>query len=260
MGSLEIVVGNFEKGAVTGIAGVVDPFGRIISVSDKWLTGAGYSSPRAPKTLHNAVYREVYEKPDEPVDFATGSVPRGVGNLVGGGLAAVGFYALYKTGGWIAAATIPAITGIYSGVQAVKKYIHDFIHGEKAEENIFEKGSFSDGFRFGWHAGTHFYMSALHDLEGNLTGRGLENSHVESSIKGSSTAARRNFSQMAGNVVGGFVGALASIASLGILPLYKSIRDTINTLDGKKAETYEPTMKIQHFEENGTRGTLTATV
>lgn len=255
MGNLEEVVKNFGRGASTGVAKVVDPLGTVISYADKWYTGSGFSSPRAPETVHNWIYGKAYTNPEKNVDMATGYIPRGAGRLIGGGLAAIGTYALYKAGGFLAAAFVPAVTGIYSVVNTIKKYVHDFNLGEQAGKDTYEKGSFSDGFRFGWHKGTHLYMPLIHDFEGDLTGRGIDDSHVESSIKGSSTAARRNFSSIAGTFVGGLVGAAASIATLGILPLYKSIRDTVNVFDGKKARTYEPTFKLKHQFKDGIRTT-----
>jgi hypothetical protein len=229
MGNLEKVAGNLGKGMCTGLTAVLDPVGACLSTLDYNLTGIGYSDERAPETINNKIYKAVYNKPEDKVVFGTGYVPRYVGNVLGGGLAALGIYGLYKSFGWIAAATIPFFTGIYSAFSSIKKYVSDFSKGEKINNN-YEKANFYDGFKYGWHSGTHLFIDDFHAIETSLTGRGVNQSKLVSSMKDSSMAMRRNFSSVAGRVLGGITGGIASLLTLGILPLYKSIRDTVKTL------------------------------
>ncbi len=229
MGNLEKILDNFGRGAFTGSVKILDPIGNVLSNVDYSLTGIGYSDDRSLDTVHNAFYKEMYNKPEEKVTFGTGYVPRFFGNAVGGGLAALGLYGLYESFGWIGAAAIPFFTGVYSAVNSVKKYISDFKKGEKINDK-YEKASFSDGFKYGWHSGTHLFIDDLHYLETNYTGRSVNQSKLISSMKDSSKNTRRNFSSVAGTFVGGITGGMASLLTLGILPLYKSLRDTYRTL------------------------------
>ncbi|HPD82013.1 MAG TPA: hypothetical protein PK357_02840 [Candidatus Pacearchaeota archaeon] len=229
MGNLEKIAGNLGKGMCTGLTRVLDPVGTFCSEIDYSLTGVGYSNDRALGTIHNEVYKTVYDKPEEKVDFGTGYVPRYFGNALGGGLAALGIYGLYKSFGWVAAATIPFFTGLYSTFNSIKKYVSDFKHGEKIDNN-YEKASFYDGFNYGWHSGTHLFIDNFHVFETALTGRSVNQSRLVSSMKDSSINMKRNFSAVAGKVLGGVTGGFVSLLTLGILPLYKSIRDTVKTL------------------------------
>jgi hypothetical protein len=229
MRNLEKIAGNLGRGACIGLTNVLDPVGMYLSGIDYSLTGIGYSDDRALETVHNKVYKAVYNKPEDKVDFGTGYAPRYVGNVLGRGLAVLGTYGLYKSFGWVAAATIPFFTGLYSAFNSIKKYVSDFGKGEKIN-NKYEKASFYDGFKYGWHTGTHLFVNDFHAIETSLTGRGVNQSRLVSSMKDSSMNMRRNFSSVAGRVVGGIVGGVASLLTLGILPLYKSLRDTVKTL------------------------------
>ncbi len=100
----------------------------------------------------------------------------------------------------------------------------------KRTENFYDRASFEEGFYYGWNQSTHFYMPLVHDGEGMMTGRGLNNSRIDSSIKDSSIKMRRNLTSLAGSSFGSIIGAIVSVASLGIVPLYKSIRDTRKNL------------------------------
>jgi len=234
MGNLEKIVSNFEKGIYTGVIKVFDPVGNVLSGVDYSLTGVGFSDPRALKTVHNEIYKAAYDKPEEKVSFGKGYIPRFLGNAVGAGAAGLGLYGLYQSFGWLAAATIPLITGVYSGYQTVKKYISDFKNGEKIGDS-YQKAKFYDGFKFGWESGTHLFIDDLHGLETNYTGRSIYQSRLDSSMRDSSKYARRNFSSVAGTVVGGLTGGIVSLLTLGILPLYKSIRDTAKTVKNKES-------------------------
>ena len=117
----------------------------------------------------------------------------------------------------------------------MKKYVSDFKKGEKINGK-YEKASFYDGFKYGWESGTHLFIDDLHALETNYTGRSIGQSKLVSSMKESSKKARRNFSSVAGTFVGGITGGIVSILTLGLLPLYKSVRDTAKSLK-KKDET-----------------------
>ena len=234
MGNLERIVENFSKGICTGSIKVLDPVGNVFSNVDYSLTGVGYSDERALKTVHNTIYKGVYDKPEEKLSFGKDYVPRFFGNTIGTGVVVLGLCGLYESFGWIGAATIPFFTGVYSAFNSVKKYISDFKKGENIDGE-YQKTSFYEGFKYGWHSGTHLFIDDLHYLETNYTGRSINKSRMFSSMKESSKNARRNFSSVAGTVVGGITGGIASLLTLGILPLYKSIRDTVKTIKEKES-------------------------
>jgi hypothetical protein len=96
----------------------------------------------------------------------------------------------------------------------------------KRTEKFYERASFKNGFYYGWNKLTHLYVPLIHDVESYFTGRGLNNSKFESSIKHSSKPIRRNLKAILGSLAGSIVGAAVFAASFGIIPLYKSIRDT----------------------------------
>ena len=99
----------------------------------------------------------------------------------------------------------------------------------------------SDGLKFGWHRSTYIPAFGLHhDLEADLTGRGLADSHIESRITASAGGVRRNFASFAGGVVGSMLGGLATLCTLGVLPLYKSVRDWYRTSAGIKYARSKP--------------------
>ena len=234
MGNLEKIVNNLEKGIYTGVIKAFDPLGTVLSGLDYSLTGVGFSDERSLKTVHNEIYKAVYPKPEEKLDFGKEYVPRFLGNAVGAGITAFGLYGLYQSFGWVGAAVIPFCTGVYSAFNSVKKYISDFKNGEKIGEN-YEKAKFYDGFKYGWESGTHLFMQDIHALESNYSGRSINKSRLTSSIKDSSKNARRNFASVAGNVVGGITGGVVSLLTLGILPLYKSIRDTYKSVKNRES-------------------------
>lgn len=232
MGNLEKIVDNFGRGLCTGSVKVLDPVGTVLSGLDYSLTGVGYSDDRSLETPHNFIYKSVYNKPEEKLSFGKDYVPRFFGNAVGAGITAAGLYGLYQSFGLVAAAAIPFVSGVYSAFNSVKKYISDFSKGEKINGK-YEKASFYDGFKFGWNSGTHLFIDDLHALETNYSGRGINQSRLKSSMTESSKKVRRNFSSVAGTFVGGITGGVVSLLTLGILPLYKSIRDTYRTLKKK---------------------------
>lgn len=94
------------------------------------------------------------------------------------------------------------------------------------------KATFSQGFKSGWAAYTQGPLAYLHQLENSLTGRGLRNSHINSAYRDAYQPMRRNLRASIGHVVGGVIGTLASIATLGILPIYKSVRDGFDRQHG----------------------------
>ena len=248
---LEKIVKNFGKGSTTGLAKAVDPLGYILSSTDRWHTGAGYSSSRSPKTLHNKVYQSVYgeDLQGEQLDLAQEYVPRGVGNVAGIGVGALGLYGLYSYLGPVAALAIPVVTGVYDLAKFVARYVHDFTRGERVYEDTYEKSSFYEGLRLGWHKTTYFGLPLLHELEGEVSGRGFNESKIESYIKESSTATRRNFASIAGSIVGGALGAIASLGTLFILPVYKTIREVVNQSEGKRMGECEPSFRFQDDNE-----------
>ncbi|MBT4376598.1 hypothetical protein HOD29_04455 [archaeon] len=237
MGNLEKILGNVGKGFVTGLVKPLDPVGTAFSGGDKYNTGVGYSDKkRALKTIHNHAYQAVYNKPEEKLSFGKDYVPRIGGKVLGAGAGVAGLFGLYVVGGPLAALAIPVVTGIYSGINSIGKYVQD-IFSKKGEKigDTYEKASFKDGFNFGWEKSSHLYMNGIYDLEGEFSGRGFANSRLETSIKKVADKPRRNFTSLLGNLVGNIVGVTASVLTLGILPLYKSIRDTTKIIEGSRA-------------------------
>ena len=234
--TLEDYVNEFGKGIATGFTKLADPVGWGLSYSDKSFRGAGYSNELAVDTIHNQVYKSMYKTPDENVDASSYTL-RTFGNLLGLGAGAFALSTL----------VIPALSGIYSLIKTGKKYSHDLFRGEKerdptnpasviktfdrldAQGNRIgtyetESATFDEGFNFGWEQYTNFFP-IVQDIESGLTGRGYNNSHFDSQIQETSKKARRNGKSVLGNLVGCVVGFTASILSLGILPVYKSIKD-----------------------------------
>jgi len=236
---LEAILKEAGKGFSAGAVKIADPAGYFYSIADRLNTGVGYSSSRSIPTVHNLASEVIYSDPDQEVDFVEQALPRAGGTLLGMGATAALFYGIYNVGGPVALATIPAVAGLWSTGAAFYNYIYDSIHGEKIGD-YHEKASFYDGFKYGWHLSTHLYMPLIHEFESEVTGRGLYNSYVESSIKGAATGMRRNFRALAGSFIGSLVGGFVDIASLGIVPMYKSIRDTIKTVKGERAESCRP--------------------
>jgi len=244
---LENIVLNTGKGFITGAVNLLDPIGSIASDVDYWVSGVGPCDKRSLPTFFNDVYKKLYKKPNEKVDFASGYVPRFLGYLAGGIGAAIGLGELYLAGGLFAALAIPAGLGIYSGIGAVGKYIKDMVKGESVGEipgekagegprEIYEKSTFYNGFKLGYHETSHLDLfRSLFVLEKDMSGRNLGNSHIYSSMNESAVKMRRNFSSVAGFVAGSLVGAAVSIYTLGIVPIYKSIRDTVRNFEAVKS-------------------------
>jgi len=235
MANLENIVSNTGKGFLTGAITVLDPIGTIASDLDYWISGVGPCDKRSLPTIFNGLYQRAYKKPDEKVDFSSGYVPRFLGYLAGGIGAFIGLGELYLAGGLVAALAIPVGLGIYSGFGVIETYIDNMIYGEKVEEK-FEKSTFYNGFKLGYHETTHLDLfRSLFILEKDLSGRNLGNSHVYSSMNKSAEKMRRNFSAITGFIAGSLVGAAISIYTLGIVPIYKSIRDTVKNFEGVKS-------------------------
>tara|TARA_Y100000310_G_C20431425_1_gene691646 strand:- start:46 stop:627 length:582 start_codon:yes stop_codon:yes gene_type:complete len=170
----------------------------------------------------------MYENPDEEVDFLEGYAPRFGGFVAGAGLSSLALAGVNSAFGPLAAISIPATLGIYSAGAGIYRYVRDFIKGEEIEGQE-QKGSFGDGFRFGYHQESAFPMAIVHELETSLTGRGMDQSHLDSCIRGSANAARRNFKSTMGNLTGIVAGLGLSVLTLGIVPIYKTIRDGIRS-------------------------------
>lgn len=234
MANLESIAGNLGRGVLTGISKIVDPLGYVASKVDYAITGTGYSEENSPDTIHNMTYKTVYRKPEEEVSFKKGYAPRFIGNVLGGGLAFAGLAGLYVGLGPIAALTVPALFGVYSTITTAKEYAKGFF--KKYEEGE-RKASFSDGFKYGWHSGTNSYLKLFHYMESNLNGRGVDQSAVNSSMKYSAGKMKsRSFGGFAGRVLGGITGTAVSVLSFGIVPLYKTIRDTMRARNPEAAK------------------------
>jgi len=230
--NLEKIVTNTCRGFLTGAVTVLDPIGSIASDLDYWISGVGPCDKRSLPTFFNKAYQKIYKKPEEKVDFTSGYVPRFFGYLAGGIGAAIGLGELYLYGGLFAALAIPVGLGIYSGIGAIGTYLYDIFKGEKVGETH-EKSTFYNGFKLGYHETSHMSLfRGLFNLEKDLSGRNLGNSHIYSSMNDSAGKMRRNFTSLAGFAVGSVVGAAASFYSFGIVPLYKSMRDTFFNFSG----------------------------
>jgi len=237
MANLESAVRNLGRGFITGLAGAVDPVGLTLKNFDTLTTGYGPAEAEAPDTVPNLAYKLAYKDLDRRVPFGKGYASRLMGKVVGaaGGLA--GLTGLYLVGGPVAAVAAPAILGIYSLGTTIKDYVKGFF-GKVPEGE--RKAKFSDGFKYGWHVNTHSYLRTLHQIEYGLTGRGINQSGINSSMKSSADKMRyRNFTGVAGRFVGGIFGLAASILSLGLIPIYKSVRDTVKTVEENRP-AYQP--------------------
>lgn len=242
MATLTEIVKNSGKGFVVGAGRIIDPIGGALSNVDYWVSGAGPSNrERALPTVTNQIYQNIYSKPEENLGFWRGYVPRFLGEVTGTIGTGVGLLGIYATFGPVAAFTLPVAFGIYDTLASGARYVHDFIFGERVKGKH-EKASFKDGFRYGYHESTHLSLMRLfHEIEEDLTGRGLDTSHVRSSIMGSANAMRRNFSAILGSFMGVATGLGVSILSLGIVPFYKSTRDALRTIKkSKKTKIHKP--------------------
>jgi len=242
MGKLEDTLLNSGKGFASGLTAMADPVGATIAGVDYGFAGIGPADKaRNNDTFYNHIHERLYSDHASSQDLKTSYVPRAVGNILGSvGGAAIG-YALWTGVSPVAALAVPALTGLYGLVRGGIKYAKNFLEGEKVGEN-FEKGSFFDGFKFGWHAQTSYLASVMQPWESLLSGRGYDTSKVEGSTSThAAKGARRNFSSMAGSFFGRVVGEAVNVATLLITPLYKTVRDGIRSVEGKKtSKNYSP--------------------
>ena len=239
MGNLEKILKNTGKGLVTGGATIIDPVGALIADADYHLNGIGPAdSQRNSNTLYNNIYEKIYSDFNESQELSSGYLPRGVGNILGKvGLVGLG-YALWTCVNPFAALALPIATGVYSLFKAGSK---NSVKGEKIN-NTYQKGSFFNGFRFGWHTRTSFLAETLQPIEATLTGRGYDSSKIRGSMAThAANGARRNLRSMLGSFLGKITGDVANIVTLGILPVYKTIRDSVNSFRGvEPSKRYSP--------------------
>lgn len=251
MGRLEKIVGNGGKGLLSGLAVAVDPIGYVISSADRVLSGVGLCDKNALPVAYNEIYQKIYKEPDKNIDSFNDYASRLVGNVLGVG-AGVGAIVAASAVSPILGLAVPAIAGLYSLIKGGGKWIYGLVKGEEVNNNSdngdgrkrakgitirtdgkksHETASFTNGFNYGYHLNTHWGMDIFHELESDLTGRGYRTSHIKSSINDSARNVRRNFASVAGSAIGGLWGLFCSVATLGILPLYKSFRDMSRNFD-----------------------------
>jgi len=246
MTNLVDVLENTGKGFVTGAARVVDLAGAVIAEVDYEFSGAGPSDKvRGNDTIYNHIYKAVYSDHAEKQKMGTSYVPRLVGNVLGTAGAIGAGYLLWTGVGALAALTIPIVTGIYSLVRGGIRYGKDMVHGEKIGDT-FQKGSFSDGYKFGWHSSTSFLASIIQPFESNLTGRGYDNSHFKGELTTKAArGARRNLASMFGAFVGKVVGGVVNTVSHLIFPIYKTAVGTQRCVkDEEPSENYSPSYVV----------------
>ncbi len=242
---LEKVLYNLGRGTVGGASAFVDPVGALISGVDYTYAGIGPADKaRGNDTVYNEINKHVFSDYSENQDFAKSYIPRFAGTLLGSAAAYGTGALLWASSGPAAALFIPAVTGIYSLITGGIRYAKDWVNGEKIGDN-YEKGSFYDGFKFGWHQNTNFLSTLVQPWESQLTMRGYDNSHFRGcSTTAAAKGARRNFRSMAGSFVGGIVGTAATVATLplfGGIALYKTIRDSVKSVEGSApAKVYYP--------------------
>lgn len=232
---LEGMVSNFIAGTVTGVVSVADPLGNIVSNADYWITGIGPADEeRALPIFYNHSYQKFYENPKDDVSFINGYAPRAFGNVAGGIAGIAGYAGLYYIGGMTAALAIPGFFVLYCAFGTIPKYFKDLILGEEIN-NKYERAEFETGFSLGYHETTHLgIMQALHSLETKLTGRNLGDSHFYSSMVESGGKMRRNIGAVVGYGCGVITGIAVDVVSLGIVPLYKTVRDIIKNFTKTK--------------------------
>lgn len=210
MGALE----NIVRGAGIGFALALDPIGSTLSSADYSLTGIGPSDKKnALPTASNLAYSGIYSNPEKKLADKGEYALR----LLGSGIGAIGGLAMYVA----APVTLlaPKILGIYSGIATGVKYIQNFTKGENGK-----KASFGEGFKLGYEQYSSF-LGIGHDVESYLSGRGQRNSHIKSPIQESAKKTKRNFASVGGNICGKITGLLLSGITLGIVPIYKTLRD-----------------------------------
>jgi hypothetical protein len=231
--SLENIIKNTGKGTLTGFSNIVDPFGYLVSDIDYWISGAGHSQRnKALPTFNNFMYQLAYKSPNEKNNFSDGYVPRFAGNIVGAFTGYMSLYTAYFFYGATAAIAAPVILGLYGVGGSIIRYGCEIIDGEKIGKDKFEEASIYQGFKLGYHETTHFpLMHILHNFEGDISGRSLGKNRIKSSIKNSAGNMRRNFRALLGYTGGLVIGSSISILTLGILPLYKTVRDIVYNLD-----------------------------
>ena len=225
--NLETIASNFGKGFLSGAITIADPLGAIISDADYYITGVGpCDKERSLPTAYNKAYQRIYKKTNDKIGFSHGYVPRFLGSVTGGLVSATCLAGLYYTGGLLFALAIPVATGIYSGIGSFIKYADNMLRGEKIKDKQ-EKAGFFTGLSLGYHEYTHLSLfRRTHLLESGLSGRNLGESHLYSSIRESAKTMRRNFGAVAGYFTGAIIGGAISLLTLGLVPIYKSLRDT----------------------------------
>ncbi len=256
MAGLETVVKKGASGFANGLAGVTDPVGALISDFDYSFAGIGPADKkRGNDTLYNSIAKAVYSDHDEPMELSTGYIPRVVGNVLGAGTGLGIGYFLWTAAHPALALTVPIIAGGYSLVRAIGRYIKDFSKGEEVGENEWEKGSFLDGLKFGWHNGTSYLANVGQPVESLFTGRGYDNSHIKgSTATHAAKGARRNFACMAGSFLGFVTGAVVNEITLGVQGIYKTVRDIIRTSEGTgPCKEYSPEYKFREEERDGVK-------
>ena len=236
MGKLEDILTNTGKGLQVGFFQAADPLGTALAWSDLWISGAGPSSERALPSLSNYASQLFYKNTKEELP-ARAYISRSIGQTAATGAIGYGLYTLALTNP-ITALAVPAFFGAYAVGGALVKYVSNFIKGEKIDGKR-QKSSFKDGFKFGYHQSTNF-LQWPHTIESYLTGRGLDESHIQDTTMQSANRVRRNFTSILGNFAGAIVGGIANLASLFILPVYKSMRDLRKTITGEKYSIPSP--------------------
>jgi len=236
MGKLEDILTNTGKGLQVGLFQAADPVGTVLSGADFWISGAGPSSKRALPTISNYAYQLAYNDQEEKLP-ARVYISRAIGQTAAIGAAGYGLYSLALTNP-LAALAVPAFFGAYALAGTAIKYISNFIKGEKVNDRR-QKASFKDGFKFGYHQTTNL-LQWPHAIESYLTGRGLDDSHIHDRTMQSASRMRRNFKSTLGLFTGALIGEVANIASLFILPIYKTVRDLVRTSKGKKYDLPSP--------------------
>lgn len=221
--TLDKILENTGKGLASGLIKIMDPIGELISNLDRNTSGVGYSDENALLTAHNLTYKSIYS-PNEKVDFFSGYMPRFIGEVAGIYTGAYTLAAAACVVNPLLVLAVPLGFGALGMVGGGIKYLREMIYGEKGQKK--SKATFKEGFKFGYENSTSF-LNFFHELEANLTGRGFRSSHIKGPINSSSKEIRRNFSSMLGNILGKITGTTISYLSLGIVPIYKGIRDTI---------------------------------
>ncbi|MCW8966269.1 MAG: hypothetical protein OQK82_06255 [Candidatus Pacearchaeota archaeon] len=206
---------NIIKGSAGTLTKFGDPVGTLINYLDNLTSGIGYCDQNSLPTVHSYLQKKTHQNPSERLEVkdynqryigSTIAIAAGIGTYIGACLIAPPLL------------LIPAATGLHSTIASGKKYIHDMIKGENGQ-----KATFMNGFKLGYEQTTSS-LNILNDMECYITGRGLRDSHSENPISRAAQKTKRNFSCVAGNLIGRGTGTLISILSLGLVPLYKNLK------------------------------------